>query len=165
MPARFKTEHDRRHADANPAEQSDDMQSLVGLRKKFDSAEINCCQQSGESDCTDVCLRELSSHSETDDGRQRQHYSQGCGFAAVAIAPKANPEIRNDQQKQTPKQRWTFCSSKDETPAAVQPDQGSGDINNRADRRSKQINNRNAEQQPDLHEIRERSLDLIRLTD
>src|SRR6267143_6704009 len=97
----------------------------IFARKESDTAEINRRQQSGEANSTKIGFCEICRNSETKDARQDQHYRQGRSFAAVTIAPETNPEIRNHEQEKNPKEHRAFCSSKDETPPAVQPDRRS----------------------------------------
>src|SRR5260370_16126566 len=53
-PARFKTEHNCRYADSDPAEKRDNVQSFTGSRKKFNPAEIDRSEQSRESDSAEI---------------------------------------------------------------------------------------------------------------
>src|SRR5437588_6304336 len=165
MPARFKTEDDCGYANSDSAEQRDDMQSFVGSWKEFYPAKINRGQQSSESNAAEIGLGEISGETEPEKQRDRQPNSERRSFATVAILPIANQKIWNHQEKQDPKKHWVWRPEEERHFTRAQPHDRPDYVDHRAERGSKQINNGNAQQQPNPHKVGERSLDLISLTD
>src|ERR1041384_1482263 len=82
----------------------------------------------------------------------------------MSILTVANQKIGNDQEQKEPEKVRILCTA-EKAPATKQPDGRSDDVNNSAERGAQEINNRNAQEQPNAHEIVERALDLICLAD
>src|SRR5881296_1448047 len=107
------------------------MQTSSRLREKFDSAEINPCRQSRIRECADIGVCEICSGANAEYCRER-HGDYECGrFPAVAIRPKTNRNIRNNQRQKKPEEHrvsWRRSGS----PPRKQPQNAANYIRNRA---------------------------------
>src|ERR1700738_193923 len=122
--------------------------------KKSDPAKIDSGEKSGISDSSQIALRCLDRESETDSNCSEEKDRQRRDLAGETIAPQEHDVVGHDGEQEEPKKQVRGIVESPNAPRK-KPDYASNDVSDRAKGAPKNVNDRNAQDQPKLHEVGE----------
>src|SRR5262245_49454687 len=104
VPVRFKTEHDRNHADRNSTDNRKRMQTPNRRRKEFHAAEINDCRKSCVPNRANIGVCEIGGGADAEQCGKRQNDYECGRFPAVMMMSKSDRNVWNRQYEKKPEQ-------------------------------------------------------------
>src|SRR5436189_6397154 len=124
----------------------------IRRREKLDSTDVNSGEEPGKSHQTEVRPGERRGEPEANPSGQRHHDGQAGSLPAAAVPAIKHREIGDNQKEQHPEvERIEYTPLE----PCESPEDSADEVGDGAERGAHEINQRDAQEQPDENEIRE----------